>query len=66
MIWRDEHKNAFNELKNYLSNPPILSALIKDEPLFLYLAIFEVVVSAVLFREEQGKKKKICMLVECF
>ena len=42
-----------------MSNLPILSAPVKDEPLFLYLVVFEVIVSAILFKEEQGKQEPI-------
>ena len=59
VIWGDEQKKAFNKLKNYLSNLLILYALIKDEPLFLYLAVSKVAISPVLFKEEQGKQKPI-------
>ena len=47
----------FKELNDYLSTTPILSALEDGEDLFLYLAVFEVVVSAILVREENRKCK---------
>lgn len=54
-VYGEEQKRAFDELKSYLSTPPILLTSVKDGPLFLYLAVSEAVVSAVLFREEAGK-----------
>ena len=51
----EEQSRAFKELKEYLSTAPTLSALEDGEDLFLYLAISEVAVSAVLVREENKK-----------
>ena len=53
--WTDECETAFQELKRYLSNPPLLSPSKQGESLYLYLAVSEIVVSAALFREE-GRK----------
>ena len=47
------------ELKHYLSSPPILSSSLLKEDLFMYLAVSEVVVSAVLFREENKKQRPV-------
>ena len=45
------------ELKQYLSSPPILSSPLLKEELFIYLAVSEVAVSAMLFREENKKQR---------
>ena len=50
--WTDECEAAFQELKRYLSNPPLLSPSNEGEDLFLYLAIFATTVSTTLIREE--------------
>ena len=50
--WTEECKTVFQELTHYLSNPPLLSLSKEGEDLFLYLAVFVTVVSAVLIREE--------------
>ena len=47
------------ELKQYLSLPPILSSPLPKEDLFMYLVVLEVVVSAVLFREENKKQRPV-------
>ena len=47
-VWMDECKEAFQELKCYLSNPPLLSPSKEGEDLFLYLAISTTAVSAAL------------------
>ena len=51
-VWTDECEIAFQELKHYLSNPPLLSPSKEGEDLFLYLAISVTAVSAALIREE--------------
>ena len=52
VILGDEQKMAFNELKNYLSNPLISSTPIKDESFELKKNVSVIVVSVVLFKEE--------------
>ena len=51
-VWTEECEIAFQELKCYLSNPPLLSPSKEGEDLFLYLAISATAVSATLIREE--------------
>ena len=51
-VWTEECETAFQELKCYLSNPPLLSPSKEGENLFLYLAISATAVSAALIREE--------------
>ena len=50
--WTKECETAFQELKHYLSNPPLLSPSKESEDLFLYLAVFVTAVSAALIRKE--------------
>ena len=50
--WMEECETAFQELKHYLSNPPLLSLSKEGEDLFLYLAVFVTAVSKALIREE--------------
>ena len=51
--WTDECQLAFEELKAYLSTPPLLSPSQPGEELFLYLAVSPAAVSAALIREEE-------------
>ena len=46
--WTDECEAAFQELKCYLSNPPLLSPSKEGENLYLYLAILATAMSATL------------------
>ncbi|XP_075649645.1 putative mitochondrial protein AtMg00860 [Castanea sativa] len=50
--WTTECQQEFEELKAYLSSPPLLSPSKPKEELFLYLAVSLAVVSAALIREE--------------
>jgi len=57
--WTEECEKAFEELKNYLANPPLLSRPTEGEILYLYLAVSRSAVSSVLVREESGKQKPV-------
>jgi ribonuclease HI len=48
--WDDSCISAFEDLKRYLSSPLLLSNPVPGEPFFLYLAVSERAVSAVLIR----------------
>ena len=50
--WTDECEAAFQDLKRYLSNPPLLSPSKEGENLYLYLAVSNTAVSAALICEE--------------
>ena len=55
--WMAECHQAFEDLKAYLSSPPLLSPSQPEEELFLYLAISLVVVSVALVREKDEVHK---------
>ena len=46
--WTNEYEAAFQELKRYLSNPPLLSPSKEGENLYLYLTVSATFVSAAL------------------
>ena len=52
--WTDECQKAFDDLKKYLSSPPLLSPSIPGEELYLYIAVSQAAVSAALVRDEGG------------
>ena len=54
--WTDECEATFQEIKRYLSSPPLLSPSKEGKDLYLYLAVLASAVSAALIREE-GKKQ---------
>ena len=50
--WMAECIKVFQELKHYLSNPPLLSPSKEREDLYLYLAVLTTAVNAALIQEE--------------
>ncbi|KAK4390191.1 hypothetical protein Sango_2082400 [Sesamum angolense] len=57
--WTEQCQAAFKDLKKYLASPPLLTQPRLGETLFLYLAISEGAVSAVLVREEDREYQPI-------
>nr|XP_023900522.1 uncharacterized protein LOC112012361 [Quercus suber] len=57
--WTTECQQAFEELKAYLSSPPLLSPSQPGEELFLYLAVSPAAVNAALIREEEKVQKPV-------
>ncbi|RVW61661.1 Retrovirus-related Pol polyprotein from transposon 297 [Vitis vinifera] len=56
--WTDNSQKAFEKIKHYLMQPPILSSLIPKEKLYMYLAVSEWAISVVLFRCPLPKEQK--------
>ena len=50
---------AFQQLKEYLSRPPIMSSLEADEVLYVYIAVAPHAVSLVLIRDDNGIQKPV-------
>ena len=57
--WTAECQQAFEELKAYLSFPPLLSPSQPREKLFLYLAVSLIAINAALVREEDKVQKPV-------
>ena len=57
--WTEECAVAFQQLKEYLSRPPIMSSPEVDEVLFAYLAVVPHAVSFVLIREDNGVQRPV-------
>nr|POF02826.1 transposon ty3-g gag-pol polyprotein [Quercus suber] len=64
--WTDECEAAFQELKRYLSNPPLISLSKEGENLYLYLAVSDTAVSGALIREKDGKQLPIYYISQAF
>uniref|UniRef100_A0A2N9J9G6 Integrase catalytic domain-containing protein n=1 Tax=Fagus sylvatica TaxID=28930 RepID=A0A2N9J9G6_FAGSY len=58
-LWDQDCSAAFEGIKAYLSSPPCLSIPCSGEPLFLYLAVSEHAVSAVLVRETNEGQRPV-------
>jgi len=57
--WSEECEEAFGKLKEYLTNPPLLSRPTEGEILYLYLAVSPLAVSSALVREDSGIQKPV-------
>ncbi|XP_024025995.1 uncharacterized protein LOC112092918 [Morus notabilis] len=52
-LWTEECEQAFQQLKEHIGKPPMLSKPVTGEVLSLYLAVSEHAISSVLTREEK-------------
>uniref|UniRef100_A0A2N9I9Y3 Uncharacterized protein n=1 Tax=Fagus sylvatica TaxID=28930 RepID=A0A2N9I9Y3_FAGSY len=57
--WTEECQHAFEELKVYLSSPPLLSPSKTGEELYLYLVVSSSAVSSALIHEEERVQKPV-------
>ena len=57
--WTKECVLAFQQLKEYLSQPPIMSSLEEDEVLFAYITVASHAVSLVLIRVDSGVQRPV-------
>ena len=56
--WMDGCQNAFDEIKHYLTQPPILSNPQPKEQLYMYLAVSDWAISIVLFHSLLHKEQR--------
>ncbi|KAL4022918.1 hypothetical protein IC575_016664 [Cucumis melo] len=62
-VWDEVFQNAFDSIKKYLLNPPILGAPIPGKPLILYIVAQERSLGALLAQEqEKGKERALYYL----
>ena len=54
--WTIVNEQTLQDLKRYLSSPPLLSKPKDGEQLFIYLAVSEGAINAVLVCDEEGKQ----------
>ncbi|XP_074337257.1 uncharacterized protein LOC141674447 [Apium graveolens] len=57
--WTAESQEAFEQLKKYMTEAPLLAKPSPEDTLYLYLAVSEQAVSAVLVKEEQKLQKPV-------
>ena len=57
--WTDECVVAFQQLKKYLSCPPIMSSPVVDEVLFAYIAVAFYAISFVLIQVDNGIQRPV-------
>lgn len=54
-----ECQTAFEEVCTYLATIPLLTRPVEGEMVYLYLAIFPVIVSSILIWEDEGMQKLV-------
>jgi hypothetical protein len=64
--WTDECQKSFEELKLYLTSPPLLSPSQQGETLSLYLAVSPTAVSSALIREDGGTQLPVYYTSKAF
>ena len=57
-VWDKACHNAFESIKKYLANPPILGAPMAGKPLILYVAAQECFLGALLAQENEENKER--------
>ncbi|CAN1272875.1 Gag-Pol polyprotein (Fragment) [Linum perenne] len=54
--WSEECSKAFEELKSFLTTPPVLAMPVLDDQLYLYVAIATAAVRSVLVKREDKEE----------
>ncbi|XP_020417993.1 uncharacterized protein LOC109948703 [Prunus persica] len=58
--WEEQHQQFFEEIKHYLSNPPVLSPPKRGRPLKLYVSASEVSIGSLLVQDnKEGKEQAV-------
>jgi hypothetical protein len=61
-IWGDEQHKAFDEIKQYMKEPPVLVPLQSDKPFKLYVAADTQTIGSALIQEFEGKERVVVYL----
>ncbi|KAI0526805.1 hypothetical protein KFK09_002396 [Dendrobium nobile] len=62
-VWDEKCQNAFDNIKQYLSNPPVLAAVIPGKLLILYIAALDESLGALLAQvNDEGKENALYYL----
>ena len=64
--WTKECQKAFEDLKKYLSSPPLLNPSKPGEELYLYIAVSQAAVGAALVREEEEAQQPVYFISRAF
>ncbi|CAL2270662.1 unnamed protein product [Prunus armeniaca] len=61
--WEEQYQQAFEEIKYYISNPPVLSPPKRGRPLKLYVSASEVSIGSLLVQDnKEGKEQAVYYL----
>ena len=56
--WDEECQAAFDKIKKYLTNPPVLIPPVPGRPLILYLTVFENSMGCVLVQQDETRRRE--------
>jgi hypothetical protein len=65
-VWGDEQQKAFNEIKEYMKEPPVLVPPQLNKPFKLYVAADTQIIGSALIQEFEGKERVVAYLAENF
>jgi hypothetical protein len=57
-IWNEECEEAFEKIKQYLLNPPMLVPPVSERPLILYLTVTETSMGCILGQHDETRRKE--------
>ena len=60
--WGAEQQKAFDEIKEYLSKPPVLVPPQQDRPFYVYLSVGDTSISSVLVQKHDGQERVVFYL----
>jgi ribonuclease HI len=60
--WGAEQQRAFEEIKEYLSKPPMLVPLQQDKPFYIYLSLGDTSIASVVIQVHDGKERVVFYL----
>ena len=63
--WNDEYQAAFNKIKEYLQEPPVLIPLVEGIPLIMYLTVLENSMGCVLGQHDESGRKEHAIYYCC-
>ena len=63
--WAEDCQKAFDSIKEYLSEPPILSPPVEGRPLIMYLIVLDDSMGCVLGQQDESGKKEYAIYYLC-
>src|SRR5438128_900821 len=66
IVWDEDCNRAFQELKEYLGNIPLLTRPLPGDILILYMTVMPEAGSSILMREEEGEQQPIYYVSNTF
>jgi hypothetical protein len=60
--WGAEQQQAFEEIKEYLSKPPVLVPPQQDRPFYMYLSVGDTSIASVVIQVHDGKERVVFYL----